>query len=435
MERYWQQCIDAFKDYEVVWTVGYRGKHDRPFWEDEPELKTPEERGAVITKAIAKQVEMIRRQHPDADIIANMWMEGSDLYLKGLLKLPEGVTLVWADNGAGYITDKPQMHPHNTVTASDEEGRVRQGNGIYYHTAMLNGRANQMSEMVPPSRIYHEVLRFVKAGATMFFLDNVSDIRPVPMTTDCAMRLTWDATPYLNKSDEENQENFLNDWSRRQFGAKIAGKVAANYAEYFRIPYIFEQESDHRLSGRIYQVMDAAIRPVAESRPLGEKAQQTVREQLKFAVDSRVYVDKLSNRAAALKSQIPAGRNSFYQSHVLTPLLIHQQALAALEYGCRSAQAYQADNRAQAISFSEKAMQACKDMFAGRQKAEYGKWAAWYRGDSFVGYIHVYDRIRTLNARLKNEPPPPVRKGRGYGEIEKYQEAFKDNFPLLYPKK
>ncbi|MDR1336866.1 MAG: glycosyl hydrolase 115 family protein, partial [Tannerella sp.] len=68
MERYWQTCIDAFKDYEVVWTVGYRGKHDRPFWEDEPELKTPEERGAVITKAIAKQVELIRRKHPDADI-------------------------------------------------------------------------------------------------------------------------------------------------------------------------------------------------------------------------------------------------------------------------------------------------------------------------------------------------------------------------------
>jgi hypothetical protein len=94
------------------------------------------------------------------------------------------------------------------------------------------------------------------------------------------------------------------------------GKVAANYAEYFRIPYIFEQESDNRLSSRIYQVMNAAIRPVAESRPLDEKAQQTVREQLKFAVDSRVYVDKLSNRAATLKSQIPAGRNSFYQSHV-----------------------------------------------------------------------------------------------------------------------
>jgi hypothetical protein len=324
MERYWQQCIDAFKDYEVVWTVGYRGKHDRPFWNDEPELKTSEERGAVITKAIAKQVEMIRRKHPDADIIANMWMEGSDLYLKGFLKLPEGVTLVWADNGAGYITDKPQMSPHLSLTVPDEEGRVQKGNGIYYHTAMLNGRANQLSEMVPPSRIYHEVLRFVKVGATTFFLNNVSDVRPVPMTTDCAMRLTWDATPYLNKSDEENQANFLNDWSRRQFGAKMADKVAANYAEYFRVPYISAQEGDHSLSSRIRRVVDAAVQPIAENRPLDEKALNTIREQLKFAVDNRVYVDKLSNRAAALKSQIPTERKDFYQGHVLTQLLIPQ---------------------------------------------------------------------------------------------------------------
>jgi hypothetical protein len=83
-------------------------------------------------------------------------------------------------------------------------------------------------------------------------------------------------------------------------------------------------------------------------------------------------------------------------------------------------------------------------MFAGRRKAEYGKWAAWYRGDCFVGFVYTYDRLRILNARLKNEPLPPVRKIRkgsfageigGYGEIENYQEAFSKNFPLLYPEK
>jgi hypothetical protein len=342
---------------------------------------------------------------------------------------------VWADNGAGFISDKPQVNVWSNLTAPDEEGRVQKGNGIYYHTAMLNGRANQLSEMVPPARIYHEVLRFVKAGATMFFLDNVSDIRPVPMTTDCAMKLVWDAAPYMDRSDEENQANFLNDWSRRQFGTKMAGRVAANYGEYFHLPYIAEQESDHGLNGRILRVMNATVPSVAENKSLDEEALKTVREQLKFAVDSRVYADRLSGKAASLTSQIPAGRKDFYQSHVLTQLLIHRQALAALEHACRSALAYQEGNKAQAISCSEKAIQACREMFAGRRKAEYGKWAAWYRGDSFVGFVYTCDRLRILNARLKNEPLPPVRKGRGYGEIEDYQERFRDNFPLLYPEK
>jgi hypothetical protein len=452
MERYWQTCIDAFRDYEVVWTVGYRGKHDKPFWMDDPELKTREERGAVMTKAIAKQVEMIRRKRPGDDIISNLWHEGATLYLKGFLKLPEGVIPVWPDDGAGAIRDNLNVLPLDfkrnvalqsssayDMKASDStstgQHHVQSGNGIYYHTAMLNGYSNQLSELSPPARIYHEILRFVKAGATSFFLVNLSDIRPVPLTTDCAMRLTWDAAPHIGKTDEDNQADFLNDWSRRQFGTKMAGRVAANYAEYFRIPYILEREGDNGLNSRIRSITDATISMVAKNETLDEKLLETVREQLKFAVDSRVYADRLSNKAASLTSQIPAGRKDFYQSHVLTQLLIHRQALVALEHACRSALAYHAGNKAQAVSCSEKAMQACREMFAGRRKAEYGKWAAWYRGDSFVGFVYTYDRLRILNARLKNEPLPPVRKGRGYGEIENYQEAFSKNFPLLYPEK
>jgi hypothetical protein len=101
MERYWQECIDPLKDKEVVWTVGYRGKGDQPFWEDEPGLTTSQARGELITRAIAKQVELIRKAQPDAPITTNMWMEGVKLYQDGFIKIPTGVTLVWPDNGAG----------------------------------------------------------------------------------------------------------------------------------------------------------------------------------------------------------------------------------------------------------------------------------------------------------------------------------------------
>lgn len=33
MERYWRQCVEVFKDKEMIWTVGYRGKFD-PFGRD-----------------------------------------------------------------------------------------------------------------------------------------------------------------------------------------------------------------------------------------------------------------------------------------------------------------------------------------------------------------------------------------------------------------
>lgn len=226
MEKYWKTCIDAYKDYETIWTVGYRGKHDRPFWYDDPDLKTPEEQGAVISNAIAKQVEMIRKVHPKAPIITNLWDEGAEMYRAGYIKIPEDITIVWPDNGAGIIRDRKNVQiptgffrfvvENPTNLLANAPGRVKSGQGIYYHTAMLNGHANQLTEMVDPARIYMEIGRFVDTGATEFFLVNVSDIRPVPLSTDCVMDLVWNAEPYKGKTAEQNSANFLADWSERQ---------------------------------------------------------------------------------------------------------------------------------------------------------------------------------------------------------------------------
>jgi hypothetical protein len=216
MEKYWQTCVDAYKKYEVVWSVGYRGKGDQPFWTNEKDMTDPVQRGDVITRAIAKQVELVRKVNPDADIIANMWSEGAEMFHQGLIKLPEGVTLVWPDKGNGMIQDN---------------GQVKAGQGIYYHTAMLNGRCNQLTEMVNPGRIYNQVGRFVKAGATKFFLVNVSDVRPVPLSTDCAMKFAWNANPYMGKTDEQNMMAFYKDWSARQFGDKVNEQVGDVYKD------------------------------------------------------------------------------------------------------------------------------------------------------------------------------------------------------------
>ncbi|MBE7558911.1 glycosyl hydrolase 115 family protein [bacterium] len=221
LTREWQRCVDFLSQFENVWTVGYRGKHDRPFWVDDPSLDSPEKRGALISRAIAAQVEMIRKKQPDAMIISNLWMEGATLYHAGHIEIPTGVVLVWPDDGAGVPRDG---------------GQVKAGQGVYYHTAMLSSWHNQLSEMVPPGRIYAELGRFVRAGATRFFLVNLSDVRPVPLSTDCAMKFVWDASAYIEKSDQENRDAFLLDWSRRQFGAAMAAEVARVYGGYFDLP-------------------------------------------------------------------------------------------------------------------------------------------------------------------------------------------------------
>ena len=76
-----------------------------------------------------------------------------------------------------------------------DKGAVAKGQGMYYHDAMLNGRANQLSEMVPVDRIYSEFGRYIKAGATEYMLLNTSDLRAVSMTAKAVMDTAWGGVP------------------------------------------------------------------------------------------------------------------------------------------------------------------------------------------------------------------------------------------------
>lgn len=419
MEQYWQTCIDAFKDYEVVWTVGYRGKHDRPFWKDEPELTTPESRGTVITNAIARQVEMIHKVQPHAAIIANMWMEGAELYHQGLIKLPEGVTLVWPDSGEGFIRDN---------------GNVKAGQGIYYHTAMLSGWHNQLSEMVNPGRIYNQIGRFVRAGATEFFLVNVSDIRPVPLSTDCAMKMVWDAKPYLNRTDEQNMALFLKDWSQRQFGQNVAEKIGTIYSRYFGASYMWDEvhQGEHSIHSKLRNLYGQAAPLIGNKKPISDSALKMTKDFLKFSRENREYMSGLLNQAEPLLQWVSDDRKDFYRSHVITQIQIHLKSLLTMESYCNAILAYNSGDRAGAISETEKALQACRELFSELHKAEYGKWSRWYMGECLIGLNKTYDLTRVLLAQFKDEPAPPVRQDRNYEDIYEYQESFSKNFPLLY---
>jgi len=421
MERYWRDCIAAFKGREVVWTVGYRGKHDRPFWVDEPELLTPEARGAVITKAIARQVELIRQSDPHAMIIANLWAEGAEMMHAGYLKLPADVVQVWPDDGTGIIRDS---------------GAGRAGQGIYYHTAMLSSRHNQLSEMVPPDRIHGEIGRFAKASATNFLLVNVSDVRPVPLSTDYAMRLAWNAAPALEQTDRQSMEVFLVDWSQRQFGPGLAKEVAAIYARYFDIPYHRSESrsGDNRLHTMLRKLGSTAAAPLAAGKALSTNTLAEAGQALQFVATNRPSVEALAKAAAALAPQVPADRTGFYQSHVLTPIRIHEHSLAMLDNYAAALVAYSKHEKARALQLAEQSLRAADDLFDALHRAEKGKWAAWYMGEGFVGVEASRDQIRVLLSALRGERLPPLRSMPGYPQLYRYQEPFQKNFPRMYLK-
>jgi len=419
MEQYWQICIDAFKDYEMIWTVGYRGKSDRPFWYYEPDIVSPEARGKVMTDAVAKQVELIRKSRPNDPIICNMWVEGADMFQKGFFKVPAGVTIVWADNGQGIMMEK---------------GFAKTGDGVYYHTAVMG--KNQLSEMVSPSRAYREVNRLITAGATEYFMLNVSDIRHYPLSTDFCMKLAWDARPYQGKTPKQVMDEFILDWTSRQFGSAVAQNLTVLYEKYFDIPYMGEELliGESTSAKRLNLLQERVIDKISAGQPLGDDAIADCNQYQKDCALNGKFISELLSKVESVYKKIPDERKDFFRGHLLFQTRIHLPYIKMLDNYCKALLAYQSKEPIKAIGFAEKALDANNEIKAVFFDAEYGKWQNWFIGSSLPWNNYTHDEIRVLIATLKGEPNPPVRPLRYDPEFYNYQVPFSKNYPLLYPK-
>jgi hypothetical protein len=107
----WRSAAGQYDpNQEVILTLGYRGRHDRAFWVDDKDAPPGDAgRAAAIRRAIDRQMEIVRGLRRDPYFLMNAWMESVDFIRKGLLKIPEGVTLVWPDGGNGLIRDEGRI--------------------------------------------------------------------------------------------------------------------------------------------------------------------------------------------------------------------------------------------------------------------------------------------------------------------------------------
>ena len=342
----WRNSADGYLPFqEVLWTVGYRGRHDRAFWEDDPSAgPTEQDRARVIRQSIDAQMAIVRDRRRDPYFIMNAWMEAVPLIRKGYLEIPDGVTLVWPDNGHGVIRDG---------------GTISKGQGVYYHTAMHDFMANQLTEMVPLARIDRELGRAVKAGATEYLLVNTSDVRPVPMTTRAVMELGWSGRAGTD---------FIERWSREEFGADAAKAVAGYYRAFFDAPGRFGKGETETFGDSAYHTLARAI--LANLIAGKDTARVDVPLITKAAAEAEPRWAQARKLAETASRRILAARKDFFQSHVLTQLDVHQYSNGMLKHV--------AEGRL------EDARDDLDRVLESFRASEYGKWAGFYSQELFT---------------------------------------------------
>ena len=422
LERAWKDAVAEYpSNIEMLWDVGLRGLSDTSYASMDPSVQGNDELlGKRISAAIEEQMKIVRAVHPDAKFVTDLWQEGARLVQEGYLKIPPEVTTVWADDGYGYIQDK---------------GDVKAGEGTYYHVAMMNNRTNQLTEMVPIERIAEELGRYVKAGATQYFLVNTSDIRPYALTIRAVMDDVWlGKLPGADKAPSD----FYTHYAAEEFGQKAAPAIAEMYKSYFAAPAHFG-DPQREYGDQLYHtegrqmletyMIDAPLYAIPGQSPkwtiprlvgdgfgrpgFGGKqwlAKATAHE-MEQCDAAQPRWDAVWKKALAAEALVPPSRRQFYQASVLTMITIQRESNRMLAEIAKSVEDAQKGDTAGAEREAADALAAVAEVRKAQAAAEYGKWKNWYRGDWLTGVYRTQQVLEDYAGFLKDPEshlPPPI---------------------------
>jgi Glycosyl hydrolase family 115 len=402
LEAAWARAASEYpRDTEVLWSVGFRGQNDYPFWQDDPNAPTTDEgRAGIIRSAIDTQIEIVKTLRPNPEIQMNAWREAATFIHEGVLHIPDGVTLIWPDNGHGRLADR---------------GKLAQGQGEYFHTAMYDYMSGHYTEMVPLERIQRELGRAASAGATGWLLVNTSNVRPVLMTTRAVMELAWNPAAW---SSADAGRRYLQRWSREEFGARAAPAIERYYQSYFAAPARYGPEEDATAGDNLYHTLarNMLLTLLAGSSGFEFRLHPRVDfEGIDFAtIDDLTTKTRDACRAAdarwvatrslALEAKplVSAGRSDYFQAAILTPVDVHlhlNRMVIALSEMYQSPDAsVRVARLAQAIAETEAAE-------AALHAAEYGKWKGFYTaGDWLVDTARTIALERAYLDQLQGRP-------------------------------
>lgn len=188
-EGLWRKAIEDQKDYKVIWSVGFRGQGDRPFWEDDDAYDTPQKRGDLISKLIQRQYEILCEYVDDPICCTNLYGEVMELYQEGYIELPENVIYVWADNGYGKMVTRRhgQHNPRIEALPLTNKGM----HGCYYHVSFYDLQAASHMTMLPNSTefITKEMYKARERGIKDFIVINCSNVRPHTFMLDLMAKI------------------------------------------------------------------------------------------------------------------------------------------------------------------------------------------------------------------------------------------------------
>ncbi len=396
MEEVWAHYAGLWaKQTNVVWQLGLRGAADRAFWSTDLNApKTDAERGAMVSRAIAWQWETVKKATgatPPAT--ATLWAEGADLHAKGHLKSPDGVAVVFADEGS------TQEMQGDFRKISREPGR---NYGVYYHAAFW-GAGPRLAQGVSLEKIARNYGEIARKGDRWLSVLNVGSIREVILQAEAVAELTWGGAEF--KADA-----FLRRWCAREYGEAAAGEAARTYREFFTAYVTSSSKGALMLDGVIQSAGKTLLATALDRDTYPAYAGRAEIYKLldryePLAAASASNFRKVADGAKPVLDKIVPGHGQFFSDN----LLVQAETMAGLslwlEKLCQGMRAFASLEVGEAATHARAAADALGHVLEYRKRAEWGPWQNWYRGDWRMNLPALHEDTRRLADRWAELAP------------------------------
>ncbi len=445
MIDWWRRAITRQAGRKVLWTLGFRGLADRPFWVDDPNLAPDapiETRAAIINEALATQYELIRELRGEArpEVFGYLWGENYGLYCQGLLRFPEPTIIIHTDGGngclAGNLTDMLRKSTHAT--------------GLYEHISMFTGALSVRVTSYAPRTYAREIKRAVDAGMTHIFILNVGTVREKIFNLRQVMGYANDYPAMAALSGPDGDAYF--GWYARHVLHAADARAAQAYRDLTELPFrLHDDKPESAFGDNIYtNIVRYSLQRIynRQDQPpsifgLAQAGLNTLVEALDW------FVGKLG--AAAPKWELAATRAADHSRHLdgAPRRFYEQDAVAQVEKVlhlnnlalafCKSARHYLAGEGYLAYLEAYQALRHCEAALAVEQRLDTGKFAGWHRNDlncrtwkclEFLkGWHQMLDHLRWMNLEGMAEGPQPVYLQYKYNP--NFATAYRPDLPML----
>lgn len=410
-ELLWRKSIESQKEDKVIWTLGFRGQGDCPFWENDSTFKTSKSRGDLISSVIDKQYKILKEYIKDPICITYLYGEIMELYKEGHIKVSKKIIKIWSDNGYGKMVSRRQGNSNPRINSLPKKIDDEK-HGLYYHITFHDLQASNHLTMFQnsPLLIKNNLENAFSKNANMFLLLNCGNIRQHIYPLDIVNNLWNDGTI--------NIETHIRKFIKRYLDNELESIVEC-YKDFFEATPKYGINLDDKAGDEFYH---HPIRIIIASWIKNETLKSS--EKLKFISSASLFSEQVDVFYNIVKKSITkfiyikeklenilkllSGYDrQFVKDHIIYHVDLHLTGCKGAENLCKSYFYFKQKDYIKSFIYCSKSLWNYQDSLNVLKESEHGKWKNFYRSDWLTNIkitIYNVDSLRRY-IRIHGDSP------------------------------